>query len=316
MTITISIEDIGPKKKNLVTPIPELKTPPFTPPPPEKKPTFLSALNIKLKGIILSSTEEKSVAMITDETNKEDMYYIGATIKDAQIIKIARNRIVLLRSNGQQEVYYLREDYNQLAKPKDKQWLFVINKLDDFSFELDPIKFKREINSLGEFIEVLQLRTAYEQGKPIGIKVGSIDQNEVSSVLGLKQHDIITSINEVTIAEQRNRIEIFDTINTLKDGDTINVALRRDKKDIILSYQLKMIEEPTNKIFMDPAQKKKALQQKGGKGDFSMSRLQKAEKRQREFKAIHPETHKQMIMDLRRRLLENMKTRSKNMRVR
>src|SRR4051812_17341045 len=72
---TVIIPRYQAEQKNLVTPIPQLQSTPPPPPPAPSKPTFLPPLNITLKGIILSSLEAQSVAIIADETNKEELYH-------------------------------------------------------------------------------------------------------------------------------------------------------------------------------------------------------------------------------------------------
>jgi len=75
------------------------------------KPKFLDPLDITLKGIIvLVHNDSKNRAIIADnKTNKELTYKVGSAIEDAQLIRILSNKVIFLRSNGQQEVLYLRE---------------------------------------------------------------------------------------------------------------------------------------------------------------------------------------------------------------
>ena len=100
----------GPTKKSLLSPIPELQIPDIPKPKQPEKPKILPPLKATLKGTVLSTNEQKSIAMMTDETNKEAIYHVGEKIKDAQLIKVTKNRVVVIRSNGQHETIYLRKD--------------------------------------------------------------------------------------------------------------------------------------------------------------------------------------------------------------
>ena len=307
------------EQKNLVTPIPQLQSTPPPPPPAHLKPTFLPPLNIALKGIILSSLETQSVAMIADETNKEELYHNGDKIKDGQIIKIARNRIVILRSNGQQEVLYLRKEDNTLNTPPQGRWQFVVKKIDDTTYELDPDEFKQEISSLGELIELFSLSTMFQNGSPTGIKIGAVNPNKVSSVVGLEKNDVITSICGLETKDLRNRLDIFDKISTLNKGDEVTISFLRNNRPYSFKYSLKRIERPLKTTFSSsspqmpsspnpvPALVENKL--------FQMNKQQEREETERAFNQEHASPHKDMIFDLRRRLLENMKMRSPNMRV-
>ena len=223
-------------KKSFITPIPEPSPPPVTPAPEPIKQAFIDPLSIKISGIISSSKEEKSIAMIVDETNKEKLYYLGDKVKDGQIIKIARNKIIILRSNGQQETFLLRkEDIPKAVGPE--KWKYVVKKVDDSTYEIDPTEFALKINTLGELIEDLSLATAYQKGQPIGIKVGKVGKDEIGSAIGLNGNDIILSVNNVITSDMKNRVKIYDTLSQTKKGDIIKIVLKRKNQDITLSYK-------------------------------------------------------------------------------
>ena len=110
---TFKKEAFVPSTRELVTPIPQPK--PISPKPIKElaKPKFLPPLKIALKGIAFSSDENKSIGMIVDATKKEQIYHVGDTIKDAQIIKISKNRLTLLRANGQHETIFMKKEDNK-----------------------------------------------------------------------------------------------------------------------------------------------------------------------------------------------------------
>jgi len=167
----------------------------------------------------------------------------------------------------------------------------------------------------GGFIEALSLSTAFKAGKPIGIKIGALDPNEVGPILGLAKNDIITAINNMSTTDMRNRLNIFDTVSVLGRGGTVAVSLKRNNAEIDIVYNLKKLDRPLKKMFTG-----------GGVGPtpgapgkpaaIPQSQEQKRAENIRKFNKTHPATHQQTIANLRKRLLENMKQRSRNMRVR
>ena len=312
----ISIEE-RPIKQSLVTPIPEPKPPVFTPPSEPQKLEFIPPLNITLKGIISSSEEEKSVAMIADETNKEKVYHLGSMIKDGQILKLAKNKVVLIRANGQQETYLLRKEEDKIDATSPERWKCVVKKVDDQNYEIDPQEFGKEIQSLGELIEELSLGTAYQKGAPIGLKIGNVDPNEIGTALGLNQNDIIKAINNINTNDIKNRIKIYDALIQLKKGDIIKVTLNRNNQDTLLSYKLVKLEKPKKQAFIQPAKEGVQPPETSPMSQFKMSGLQEREKQLREFKRSHKSPkQQQVISDIRQRLLDNMRSRSTNRRVR
>ncbi|MBY0353083.1 hypothetical protein K2W90_01845 [Candidatus Babeliales bacterium] len=316
---TYVAKEFKPEKVSLVTPIPEPTSPEVKPAPEPKKQEFIDALNITLKGIIISSDELKSVVMIEDETQKEGLYHLGDKVKDAQIIKISRNRVVLLRANGQQEVFFLRKDDPELeldAQGMDK-WQYVVKKIDDTTYHVDPHNFKQAIDSLGNFIERASIvGTAYQKNVPIGIRVGALEKDELGHALGLQSYDIVLAINDMNTADVKNRIKIYDTITAMKLNSEFTVKLKRKEEDLVYTYKLSTISKAKKKIFTgkkpDEEGKKKEEAEK-----LKMSKTQERENLIREFRKRHPQNdQRSAIAKIRQRLLENLRERLKNTRTR
>ncbi|MCK4650773.1 hypothetical protein KAT08_01230 [Candidatus Babeliales bacterium] len=300
-----------PTKQSFVTPIPSPKTPTIAPPPEPKKYEFIPHLNITLKGIIFSPNQVESIVMIEDETKKEKIYHLSDKIKDAQILKITRNNIVALRANGQQEIFYLRKNEEELEKLDKNIWQYTIKKINDENYQIDLQRFTNQIQSLGNLMGSLNLVTAYQKGNPIGIRVGQLKENGIGPALGLKQNDIIIKINGIDTANTKNRTKIYDIVFEMQKGETLKTLLKRNNQNIILNYKLSKIEKPI-KQFLPFTNKGETSQ------EFKMSPQQKRTKNIRDFKKFHviPEDRKQMLTDIRKRLLNNMKLRAKNRRVR
>ena len=93
--------------------------------PAEVKQVFLPPLDLKLKGVAVVSDGTNNLAIIAEsQTNEQKMYKVNDSIHDARLIKIFPNRVILLRSNGQQEVLYLNqkeiEEYSFIKEEKSK----------------------------------------------------------------------------------------------------------------------------------------------------------------------------------------------------
>jgi len=246
--------------------------------------------------------------MIADEEGKEKIYHLADRIKDGQILKIARNQVVIVRANGQHETFLLRKIEMGMEEPTKDPWEYTVKKIDNQTYQIDIQRFTEQVQTLGELIETLSLSTAYQKGKRVGVRVSQIDKNDVGSAIGLEKNDIITSINDISTTAIKDRIKIYDTIADMKQGDTIKVDVNRNKQNVTLQYELTKIKKAKLQ-FMQAS--------KNGK-DLKKSPLQKKEQKIREFKKFHaiPPEKKEMISNIRKRLLANMKKRKKNRRVR
>lgn len=294
---------------SLITPIPEPKIPMAITMPPTKKPELLEPLKVTLKGILFSTGESnKSIALIEDETKKEQSYCLGEQIKDSQVIRIAKDRIVILRNNGQQEALFLRKEDNLLNLPKENRWAEIIKKIDENTFHINPSKFTEEIPTLGQLLETLDPATIYSKGKPIGVQLGQLNKNEITQNIGLQTKDIIFAINGINVTTPEKRYEVFEKIINSKIEDEIKIELKREGQNISLTYRLTTIEKPPSKFLGEAPPHKPEL--------FKLNREQQREQQQRIFRQDHPKNREEIREKMRERLLENLKLREKDMRFR
>jgi type II secretion system protein C len=307
-------QEASPAKKDLVSATPEPSAAEVIPAPELVKQDFVAPLEMNLNGIVVAADENRSVAMIEDETKKESLYHLGDKIKDAQIIRITRNRLVLLRANGQQEVFCLRKDDSLLEDDTPDKWKYVVKKIEENVYELDPQSFKKEVDSLGNFMEMTSVvGTAFRQGKPFGIRIGEISENDIGAALGLQKNDIIISVDGLNISELKNRLKSYDSVVGKRVGNEIDLVVNREDNDIPFKYRLVKIDKSKKKLF-SPEKKKDAEED-----TLKMSELQKREKQIQEFKQRHGKSDNQQqdaIAQIRQRLLENLKSRLQNSRIR
>ena len=306
----------APSQKFFATPVPEPRLPNIPPPPEQKKQEFVSPLGIALRGIIISSDEARNVAMIADETNKEGLYHIGEKIKDAQILKIARNRVVFLRANGQQETFFLRKEDNKLDQTLVENVKKSIRSVDSFNFNIDPDMFTQAVDSLGNFIEQLPLiGMAFFEGAPIGIRIGNIDKKNIGEALGLKSYDIIVAVNNLATSEPKNRLAAYDIISSARLGDSISVQIRRAQSDLFYTYHLTRLDQAMLSIRQGSDQSITSGQPLAGVAEKSAGRTFDRETTLRKFKKKHPNPQRQKTMtDMRKKLMDNLRTRTQRQR--
>ncbi len=307
--------DPRPTSKNLVTPIPQLNVKPSASPAKNKKVEFIPPLDITLKGIVISQDAKNSIAMVADQTGKEQVYHIGDKINDGQVIKITKNQMIVIRSNGQQETFSLRK--NEVLHPGISSWDGAIKKIDPALYHLDPIELTKAITSIGEVIEALDLCGAYNNGTSIGLRVGSLKHHPLGEKLGLMTGDIITKVNDLPTTTPKERIAIYDAIAQLPMGGYIHVSLTRDGKTLELSYLLKRLEKqsPFNGT---PEEKKNEENPQPPVDDlFKLSKDAQRHQNRRRFEQVHrtKDQHDAAVSEMRKKMLDDMRNRAPNRRV-
>lgn len=225
----------------LTLPEPPRAKPAIIPAPPI--PQFLDPLGITLKGIIIvrNDTERNRAIIEDDKTHAETTYKVGDVIEDAQLIRIFSNKVIFLRTNGQQEVLYLREQDAKLdpVYAVHDKWDNVIQSVDQNTFLVNSSAFTHRVKTLAQFIDMLRLTTAYKKGEAVGTRVGDLERGSLGSHLGLVSGDIITHVNGVEAISGHDRMTIYKEISKLKDGDSFSVNLLRQRKPLKIVYTLK-----------------------------------------------------------------------------
>lgn len=210
-------------------------------------PKFLEPLQISLKGIIALSNETENIAIIQDsKTLATKNYRIGDRIEDAQLIRILGNKIILVRSNGQQETLYVSQYDAELDQKSHwrTNWSSVVQKKGDNNYLLDPFSFMQSVPNLAELIDVFNLITVFKKGKSIGCRVGTLQPKSLGIAMGLQAGDLIESINSIPATTTDLRFEIYQKIISMGLGDVITVNLLRNQSEIIMTYTLQQLEEP------------------------------------------------------------------------
>lgn len=288
------------------------------PPPPLPQPVrvplatppkFLEPLQITLKGIISLSNESENIAIIQDnKTSSAKNYSVGERIEDAQIIRILRHKIILIRSNGQQETLYVNpyDAENERQRTMQQNWSTVVQ-YKDTVYLIDPLAFVKYVSSLSEFIDVFNLTTEYKAGQNIGCRIGKLAPTSLAMALGLQPGDIIIKINDIPTTTTDNRFAVYQKIINMSLGDFIHVHIMRKQQEIFLEYRLQTLDthEPPSSlppgalvVTKDPAEQlaeKKALLQKQHHFAPTMQELQKQE--QHQLQQFQARRNKNMVMN-------------------
>ena len=250
---------IAPVESTLDTMVEPIPLPPkFIIPdvPIEKSPTFFAPLDVVLKGVIFVKDDPASCIAIVQlkKTKEERNYQVGDLIEDAQILKILSNRIIIIRSNGQQETLYLREedavhDFNTEMKSEPKM---IVEDSQDNKYIINIDEFVKRIHNLGDFINLLDLTTVYKQGKSFGCRVGKIEKDSFGSLLGFEVDDVIVKIDDLYVDDLANRMQVYDHVVQKKAGDMIEVVVHRDDDVVVLRYAL--IDAMLKSVALTPTQ--------------------------------------------------------------
>jgi type II secretory pathway component PulC len=249
-TFSPSIIPVQPVEQ-MVPPVP---TPPF---PLKVKPIaqpvvqFLDPLPIKITGIIYSSNDAKSqVTMVNNNTRKSESYKMGDKLFDAHIIRIFPRKIIIVRSNGQQETLFMYSSDAQaeLKAMQEITWTDVVQMQRPFAYLVNPTAFASRVISLANLIEMLDMTTASTNNKNTGIRIGNMEPTSIGYELGFIPGDIITKVADLAPTSTALRMKIYNAIIQKDLGSDITVQFLRQEKLITHTYRLFNLADITSTI--------------------------------------------------------------------
>jgi len=220
-----------PQKPDYVKPVPTPPQPVSVSAPKIEQPKFFDPLPITLTGVFMLHDDSENRAIILDNKLKQEITYkIGDEIEDAQLVKIFSNKILLIRSNGQQEMLYLSQDEATQDMPSHgkKDWSHIVKKVKQDTYLVDKQEFAREVKSLTNVIELFDLTTAYKQGKSIGSKIGKTEKESLASACGFIPGDIITKIKNIPATTTDERLQIYRELIKESEQNVFDVELLRN----------------------------------------------------------------------------------------
>ena len=225
-------------------PLPQPPLPMPLPTPQPQNPQFLPPLDITLKGIIYTNNDTENRAIIANnKTKQEEIYKVGDKVGDADLIRIGKNKIFLIRVNGQQETIFITaaDAQKDPIYTRDASWNLVVRKATDGHYIVDPKSFVHRITNLAQFIDMLDMTTAFEKGKSVGCRIGRMSPQSIGPSLGLAYGDIIISINGIHTTTTKDRVAIYNQIKDLGLDATIKVVVLRQDREVEVVYKLQKI---------------------------------------------------------------------------
>jgi type II secretory pathway component PulC len=226
-----------------VIPVPSIPKETSPDEPESEQVDFLPPLQILVHGTIISSNPRYNRAFLENvRTKEEKSYSLGEVVDDAQIIFIGKQKVIFIRSNGQEETIYVNKSIAGEEEIISKMsWSSIIKKNDAGSIDVDVRLLIKRTTSVGAFLDELDLVTLYKDGIPVGCQVGSCDVGSLGSALGLKSKDVVVSISDIDTNSPESRVDIYKMFlmhDYEKSPLKVDVNVLREGKNELLEYIL------------------------------------------------------------------------------
>ncbi|MFH1037072.1 MAG: hypothetical protein V1789_00190 [PVC group bacterium] len=239
--------------------------PPPTPPPPAVPPP-----NLNLLGTSIQRDSSKSTAIIEEVANKtQHLSRVGDVVAGATVLEIQRNQVVLEHMGNVFIISAFKDSIkvekgsiplsrvfrplgkNQWLISKQGLWKLIANNKWLVSSKglwkyIGVEKIQIKINEVqAEIMKALSnvgCRTYYPPGKPRqgdaeGYEILVLPPRHLAMHLGIKQGDIIRTVNEKMITGKQKALELLQEV---QDAEVVIVEIKREGELIQLEYRIQV----------------------------------------------------------------------------
>ncbi len=189
------------------------------------------ASHLELLGTAIGNLKDP-IAFIKDvRTNQKGMYRLGSKIQDATIIKIIL-REVILDVNGETASLKMGKPSSSGGTGSNPNTIVSISN-NRIIVNKNALLQKKE--AVFESIQTLKIRPYTAGGKPSGIMIEGLKEDNILQTAGFHNQDIITSVNNQPVGSYTNALEIM---HKMRNQPEIRVSVLRDGSIKELKFSL------------------------------------------------------------------------------
>jgi general secretion pathway protein C len=191
--------------------------------------------HLQLKGTLF--TESLSPLAIIENTRNGQimMYELGDDVEGLRIARILRGEIVLMLKGQEYKLTFPDGGVSQLGARLDvnEKWYNIVKQGDVIT--TDKATITGAILRARDIMRNLKAGPYAEGGKNTGIAINAINEEGVLKEIGIKQGDIIKTVNGLTL---NSPYQIFNAYRKLKDKDELKVEISRKGNPLTLTYRV------------------------------------------------------------------------------
>jgi general secretion pathway protein C len=244
---------------------------PPTPAAPPAKP----AAALKLVGTVVGGPDH-TYAVIEDLSSKrQDLYRLGDLVREAKLVEITRNRVVL-DNRGRREEMLSFEKVEPAAPPpepaatspepaarqplpprrppppqqgpenapeqqdqpnqEEESAEVEVQRLSDNMWRINREDLGEQMENLGQFMKESRLTPHFSGGQADGFMISSLPKNSLLERMGLRNGDILKGINGQRFSSMEEVLQIYQQ---LQSQPTLQLEIERGRRPETLTYEVR-----------------------------------------------------------------------------
>jgi len=189
--------------------------------------------NIVLK-LIYKEKEHSGWIVISEKSSTEsNILGVDDEFNSYRLKKIFGTYVVFSK-NAKEYKLVLSTENAKSSNTEDKQAIFSIRKIDD-QYQLSRGLLNSYTKDSKKIWKEISIREIKKNGKIDGFKILRIKNKSVFLELGLKQNDIIKSVNNIKLKSYADAFNLYKKIDKVKN---IKFVVLRGDKEVELEYEI------------------------------------------------------------------------------
>ena len=191
----------------------------------------------QVKGIIVNNAApESSSATIEDlNNNTSRIYSLNDTLSDNSRLADIKQDYVVLQKNGVRKRIYIQYSRSNGSRARgfaSGNGSNGYEKIGDNEFNLNPYRvFRGDTDTVLDFT----MKVSNRDGRMNGIKISDISDDSLARKLGLKENDVLLSVNKESVDSILNGI---NACMNAYNSDDLQLEILRGDQVISLNYHL------------------------------------------------------------------------------
>jgi len=191
----------------------------------------VSKLKLRLVGTNVSSTGNPFAIVEDISKKKQDVFELNEMIfKQAKLLEVLEESIKIER-DGKVEVLVMKQG----KRSSSTRGSSVDSNDDRTEFSVAEEELSDALANLPRLLSQARAVPYFRNGKSIGMRLFAIRRGSLYEKLGLKNGDIILSVNENSVSDPAQALKIFEMLKTER---SINIQLERSGQNTELSYSI------------------------------------------------------------------------------
>jgi general secretion pathway protein C len=217
-----------------------------TKPEPEKtpEPPKPTELKLKLWGVAVHA-HGSSYCIIEDlTTHKQNVFRVNETVVGNATVKQVEWERVILDRDGQDEILDLAQPLGGPPIPRPVSAAGAvpqsptnphIQQVSDTQYNIDRSEVNSALDNMNQLFTQIRAVPHFEGGRSTGFRLFAIRQNSIFDQIGLRNGDIIQSINGVDLNDPARALALFQD---LRNERQITMTYLRNKETKTVTYSL------------------------------------------------------------------------------